>query len=121
MLVGCATYSTTVKQGVSFSEKRKIFIQTSYDPLDLMLKVAERLKKLGFSVVDKTNEADIIVHYDYDYYHDVIHYTFNLFNISFTDKNTGEILLASGFSGDTPFGVDGLLDRVFEDISKKIR
>lgn len=120
-LASCGTYSTTVKPGVSLGSIKKVTIESSYDPLKLRDKVAQRLIKLGFDVVETRSSADLAVHYNYDYYFDFLHYTFNLFNMRFTEVKTGEVILTTSFSGDTPLGVDGLLDRIFADVEGKIK
>ena len=121
IVVSCGTYSTAVKPGVSLASIKKVTIEGSYDPLKIRDKVAQRLIKLGFDVVETRSSADLAVNYNYDYYFDVFHYTFNLFNMRFMEVKTGEVILTTSFSGDTPLGVDGLLDRIFADVEGKIK
>lgn len=122
-LASCGTYSTStaVQLGVPLASIKKVTIESSYDPLKIRDKVAQRLIKLGFCIVEMRSSGDLAVHYNYDYHFAVFHYTFNLFNMRFVKAETGEVILTSSFSGDTPLGVDGLLDRIFADVERNIK
>lgn len=118
-LSNCGTILTVKNESFVFNKNEKIKVICPNDNLELKPELEKELEKLGFSITDSA-DADLYFKFSYDYYFDVFHNTSNLINIIVINKQN-EIILTSGFTGDTPSSSSGLVERVIADINKKIQ
>jgi hypothetical protein len=68
----------------------------------------------------KDNTPTVYVDFRYNYHYDIMHYTFNRFNMRFIDSRTGRVLVSTSFTGETFSSVDGILDKAFDAVAEKI-
>lgn len=118
-LSSCGTILTVKNESFVFNKNDRINVICPNDNLELKPELETELEKLGFSMSDSA-DADLYFKLSYDYYFDVFHNTSNLINIIVTNKHN-EVVLTSGFTGDTPSSSSGLVERVIADISKNIQ
>ena len=121
-VISCSTVNTEIYKSNYKLQKKSVYLNIENDSWNLDKSITSRIENLGFSVVNKESpQFDIIALVDYETFWDVVHQTFNRFEISFVDARTNEVLLKSKYVGRIGFnGCEAALDLVFKDIASKI-
>ena len=118
----CSTVNTEIYKSNHKLQKKYVYLKIKNDSWNLQKSITSRIENLGFSVAIKESpQVDIVALVDYETFWDVVHQTFNHFEISFVDAKTNEVLLKSKYVGRIGFnGCEDALDLVFKDIASKI-
>lgn len=123
ILSGCSTATTTVNKSIDIQQYKVAELQLPDDSWNLEASITKRIENLGFEVIlpGSNKKPDLIIFADYQTYWDVVHQTFNYFDISFDDSATGDVLLSSSYKGRFGFnGCEAALDLVFRDLAAKL-
>lgn len=121
-LASCSTVTTEVYKSNYEPFKESVLLRIANDSWGLEKSIAARIEDLGFSVTNKESPA-VHIHalVDYETFWDVVHQTFNHFEIVFVDAETRDVLLKSRYVGRFGFnGCEAALDLVFKDIGSKL-
>ncbi|MEE8574394.1 MAG: trypsin-like peptidase domain-containing protein, partial [Thermodesulfobacteriota bacterium] len=62
----------------------------------------------------------VIVDFSYSHYHDIVHYTFRVFNMRFIDSKTGAVIMSTSYTGESLRSVDRILDNAFKEVAEKM-
>lgn len=121
-VISCSTVNTEIYKPNYKPQKKSIYLKIENDSWNLEKSITSRIENLGFSVAAKeSSQVDMVALVDYETFWDVVHQTFNHFEISFVDARTNEVLLKSRYVGRFGFnGCETALDLVFKDIASKI-
>ncbi len=122
--LGNSYAETVVHSAIDTERFRTVVLELPDDSWDLEGSIKSRLRGLGFEVVPEGSDRppDLIVFADYQTYWDVVHQTFNYFDISFEDPKTGKALVTSKYVGRFGFNdCEAALDVVFRDLRDKLK
>jgi hypothetical protein len=122
LLTSCSTVRTYPGKPIDTSRKPAVVVRIKNDTERLFENIARRIEELGFKVIQNGGEADYYADVAYTTYFDVVHQTFNQFDIVFVDGKTEETVLRSRYLGRVGFnGCQAALDLVFKDLSRNVR
>jgi len=123
VLVACSSANTYVIKPIDTSDSPSVVLRIKSDTENLSENIARRIQKLGFRVIpDGGSRPDYYANVQYTTFWDVVHQTFNQFEIAFVDAKNNENRVRSLYTGRFGFkGCDAALDLVFEDLSSKLK
>jgi hypothetical protein len=122
LLPACSSVSTYKASHIDTSNSPAVFLRIENDTEKLSDNLAQRIKDLGFSTTSDAGHADYYAEVEYTTYFDVVHQTFNHFEIVFVDAKTNENRVRSRYLGRFGFnGCKAALDLVFKDLSRQLK
>ncbi len=122
LFTACSTVNTEIYKSGYEPKRKSVYLKIKNDSWNLENSITNRIEKLGFTINRTSSESiDIFAYVDYETFWDVVHQTFNHFEMSLVDARTNEVLLKSRYVGKFGFnGCEAALDLVFEDIASKL-
>jgi len=125
LLISCSTstVTTNVQKNFTFYSNPTVVLAIKNDSWNLEKSISSRIENLGFKLTENSNiKPDFYALVDYETYWDVVHQTFNHFQIVFIDTESEQPVAKSLYIGRFGFnGCEAALDLVFEDLTKKIK
>jgi hypothetical protein len=117
----CTSIVTKVKNQQNLNEKKTVYLNISNDTYTLRNEISEHLESLGF-ISEQQEKANIIVKVKYKTVTDLVHETFDYYEMTFEDRKNGEILLRTRYSGgiNTSNSLQQSLKLIFIDIKKEL-
>ncbi len=122
LLPACSTVSTYKSGPIDISRSPTVLLRIQNDTEKLSDNLSQRIEDLGFTTTRDTGRADYYADVEYTTYFDVVHQTFNHFDIAFVDAKTNEPRIRSRYVGRFGFnGCQAALDLVFKDLIRKLK
>ncbi len=122
LLPACSSVSTYKSSPIDIARSPTALLRIQNDTENLSNNLSERIKDLGFTTTRDAGRVDYFVDVDYTTFFDVVHQTFNHFDIAFVDAKTNEQRIRSRYVGRIGFnGCNAALDLVFKDLSRKLK
>ncbi len=122
LLPACSSVSTYKSSPIDISRSPTVLLQMQNDTENLSNNLSKRIKDLGFTPTTDASRVDYFVVVEYSTFFDVIHQTFNHFDIAFVDAKTNEQRIRSRYVGRFGFNdCDAALNLVFKDLSRELK
>jgi hypothetical protein len=122
LLPACSSVSTYKTSPIDTAHSPTALIRILNDTENLSNNLSERLNALGFRTTKDAGRADYFVDVQYSTFFDVVHQTFNHFDISIVDAKTNEQKIHLRYVGRIGFnGCNAALDLVFKDLSRQLK
>jgi hypothetical protein len=89
------------------------------DAIEATVLIAKNVEDIPENVTPPKKTQEILINWNYRYYWDLFHYTLTAFNMQWVDKNTGEVIANSTFSGDSFRSYKGIVRGVLKELCIK--